>query len=319
MTRFVGEAVGDRKRTGTYTSSARKRDLDAFLETGVHPALERAAAAAAAAPPPRPLPPRRPGRAHVYLRLAVAAAGASRAAAAQEEPAQVLIELFDDVAPAAAAALRARLEPPGGGGGGGAAAPLAGAPIHRLLPGIALFTGRADPRDRRGAPRVAVRRCAALGHAEAGAVSIALDGGEVCFALAAAPHLDADWQVAGRVAGGLEALLRVSDAGATAPDDVPRLRAVIARCGVADADGGELSGGAGGGAAATPAAAAAAARAAAEAARGAVVEACAAGLARRAEGGGGGGGGGAARALDALLGGGSGSSSSEDEGAGAGD
>jgi hypothetical protein len=316
MTRFVGEAVGDRKRTGTYTSSARKRDLDAFLETGFHPALERAAAAAAAAPPPRPLPPRRPGRAHVYLRLAAAAPGASRAAAAQEEPAQVLVELFDDVAPAAAAALRARLEPPGGGGG--APAPLAGAPIHRLLPGVALFTGRADPRDRRGAPRVAVRRCAALGHAEAGAVSIALDGGEVCFALAAAPHLDADWQVAGRVVGGLDALLRVSDAGATAPDDAPRLRAVIARCGAADADGAELSGGAGGVAAATPAETAAAARAAAEAARGAVVEACAAGLARRAEGGGGGGGAAAARALDALLGGGSGSSSSS-EGEGAGD
>jgi hypothetical protein len=35
MTRFVGDAIGVRKAATGYTSKDRKRDMDAFLETGV--------------------------------------------------------------------------------------------------------------------------------------------------------------------------------------------------------------------------------------------------------------------------------------------
>ena len=35
MTRFVADAIGVRKAATGYTSKNRKRDMDAFLETGV--------------------------------------------------------------------------------------------------------------------------------------------------------------------------------------------------------------------------------------------------------------------------------------------
>jgi hypothetical protein len=38
MTKFVGDAIGVRKAATGYTSKDRKRDMDAFLETGVRKA-----------------------------------------------------------------------------------------------------------------------------------------------------------------------------------------------------------------------------------------------------------------------------------------
>lgn len=66
-----------------------------------------------------------------------------------------------------------------------------------------------------------------LRHSEGGAVSISADGSEVCFALAAAPWLDNDYRVIGRVISGNEALQQASDVGGDADDAPLKVRLVV--------------------------------------------------------------------------------------------
>lgn len=160
----------------------------------------RAVHAAGRAPP---LPPPRASRPHLALFLAIAGRDAGR----------IVVEIFEDVAPAAAALLRDRCAP-------GAAGCFAGAAVARLLPGLAAFVGGGAAPRGASAPGVQLRRAPELRHGERGAVSLRLDGGELCLLLAPAPHLDATHQVVGRVAAGMEVLDKVDAVGA-ARDDQP--------------------------------------------------------------------------------------------------
>ena len=78
----------------------------------------------------RPLPERDPKRPHIYLEFS---------ASGVKLDGRLVIELFDDIAPRACRLLKTRLARRTGPGA------LQGSPVHKLVPGFALFAGQLDP------------------------------------------------------------------------------------------------------------------------------------------------------------------------------
>lgn len=215
MTRFVGDAVGVKSASKSYTAKDRRAELNHFLEHGVHPSLQRSQAAASAPPP---LPPRKSARPHAFLVFSIQ----------QRQAGRIEVELFEDVAPAPVALFRERCSSRGGSSYSGSA-------VKSLVPGMAFFAGKAAGPT---AGAVQVRRCPELRHVERGAVSVSFDGSEFGVALSAAPHLDATHQVIGRVtAAGMVVIDRIERVGGGPPDDAPLQRVTVTACGMADAEG----------------------------------------------------------------------------------
>ncbi len=71
---FCGEAISARsgRKRATYTSKELKKDMEVFLQTGVHPHLQRVQQQAAAGDDTlTPLPDPDPSRPHVFMDITV--------------------------------------------------------------------------------------------------------------------------------------------------------------------------------------------------------------------------------------------------------
>eukprot|EP00882_Tetradesmus_deserticola_P006761 GHRQ01007117.1.p3 GENE.GHRQ01007117.1~~GHRQ01007117.1.p3 ORF type:complete len:116 (+),score=40.05 GHRQ01007117.1:230-577(+) len=90
-TRFVGEAIAHRsgRAKSSYTNKELRKNMEQFLQTGVHPDLERAKQSAGVVVA---LPDPDAHRPHIFLELTVDNRNAGR----------LVIEMFEDMAPAAA-------------------------------------------------------------------------------------------------------------------------------------------------------------------------------------------------------------------------
>ncbi|KAG2435967.1 hypothetical protein HYH02_011681 [Chlamydomonas schloesseri] len=265
-TRFVGDSVSVRagkKSSGTSAREIRK-NIDKFLETGMHPELERMRQEHTLQIPA--LPDLDINRPFVFMDISVANKPLGR----------LVFELFEDHVPQAVTHFRNRCMP-------GSSAGLAGTSFHKLLPRFALYGGR-SPRASDGVRLPSNHHIRAV---EGGLVAVGLDGEDVVLILDRALALDSTHQVVGRVHQGRELLDKIGDLRTLAPDDAPAQRITITRCGPTDRHGNhesleDAAGGSGAAGAAARAANAAARLAEASAeARSSVLDALSEGLKRK--------------------------------------
>mmetsp|Transcript_38722 Transcript_38722/g.99021 ORF Transcript_38722/g.99021 Transcript_38722/m.99021 type:complete len:301 (-) Transcript_38722:109-1011(-) len=213
-TRFVGEAIGHRtgRQKSTYTNKELRKNMDKYLETGVHPDFQPQSQSEVLQLPERDL-----NRPHVFLEFSVQGSVKGR----------VIIELFEDRLPTTVSQFRNRCSY-------GSSLWLKGTSIHRIQSGYALFGGK-DTKSK--TPTSSMRSDSRLKHAVFGAVSIAMDGSEFAIALGRSLKLDETHQVVGRVSDGLEVLEKLDDMITSEVDDSPLRPVVISRCGTCDAHG----------------------------------------------------------------------------------
>ncbi|GIL54656.1 hypothetical protein Vafri_10384 [Volvox africanus] len=218
-TKFVGDAVSVRRKAAPNdTVKGIKRNLDKFLETGVHPEIERMRQERANQLPVLPdLDVHRP---YVFLDITLAGKPLGR----------LVIELYDDIVPVAANHFRNRCLP-------GSAAGIAGTSFHKLLPRYALHGGL--PRGGSGSNSgssgadgggIRLQPNTHLRSVEAGLVAVALVGDDFAITLDRALDLDRSHQVVGRIHKGRELLDALGDLR-TLPDDSPVQRVVVQRAG----------------------------------------------------------------------------------------
>ncbi|EFJ40679.1 hypothetical protein VOLCADRAFT_108027 [Volvox carteri f. nagariensis] len=248
-TKFVGDAVSVRRKAAVNdTVKNIKRNLDKFLETGVHPEIERMRQERANQLPALPdLDLHRP---FVFLDIAVGG----------KQQGRLVVELFDDIVPVAANHFRNRCLP-------GSSAGLTGTAFHKLLPRYALHgglqrTGGTSGSNRPGAGTsstsggdgggVRLQPNTQLRAVEGGLVLVALEGEDFAISLDRALDLDRTHQVVGRIHKGRELLDGLGDLR-TLPDDSPAQRVVVLRAGATnhlgnheELGGAEERGGAGG-------------------------------------------------------------------------
>ncbi|PSC70113.1 peptidyl-prolyl cis-trans isomerase H isoform A [Micractinium conductrix] len=291
-TRFVGDAIASRAKAKGYTSKDMQKDMEKYLETGVHPEVERARLAQQEVIPP--LPERSTQRPHVFLDVE----------GNKKTQGRLVVELFDDVAPVAVTHFRNRCSE-------GASDSFKGTAIHRLVKDMAAVGGRS----RSYREGVHMKKYTQLRHSEEGLVSISLQGDEFAITLGRALGMDDTHQVVGRLCGGLQ-LLGLLNSMKSDVNDAPQHRLRIARCGFTDAAGtledfDEAGASAGGNKKETAEEGAAQVRLEAAKARESVRQALQTGLEasgskrKQPEGGGGGGGGGVSAKrgmLDSMLG-----------------
>ncbi|GBF98906.1 hypothetical protein Rsub_11544 [Raphidocelis subcapitata] len=216
-TKFEGDAIGVRGKVKVgLTGKEMRRNMEKYLETGVHPEIERAQREAAADRDGGhvSLPDHDPHRPFVFWDLTVDNKPAGR----------LVIELYEDLHPAGALHLRNRCLP-------GATAGLQGVAFSKLLRNYAIFGGKSP-----AAALPSLRPSRYLRASELGAVSVSNDGTEVAVALGRSLTLDATHQVVGRVHLGREALEALADLDTTA-NDAPLQRIRIAKCGATNALG----------------------------------------------------------------------------------
>ncbi|GFR49701.1 hypothetical protein Agub_g11852 [Astrephomene gubernaculifera] len=207
-TKFVGDSVSVRQKApANDTVRNIKRNLDKFLETGVHPEIERMRQEHANQLPALPdLDVHRP---FVFLDIAVAGKPLGR----------LVVELFEDVVPVAASHFRNRCMPGSSGG-------IAGTSFHKLLPRYAIYGGMSS----RAGDGVRLQPHTGLRAVEGGLVAVALSGQDFAIALDRALDLDRSHQVVGRIHRGRELLDTLGDLR-TLPDDSPVQRVVVTRAG----------------------------------------------------------------------------------------
>ncbi|KAI3425174.1 hypothetical protein D9Q98_008944 [Chlorella vulgaris] len=213
MTRFDSEAIAVRAKAKGYTSKDRKKDMEAFLATGVHPEVERVRKAQQDIIPP--LPERSTQRPHVLLDITI-----------NKQPrGRMVIELYDDIAPVAVQHFKNRCSE-------GASDTFKGTAIHRLVKDMGAFGGKSSSY-REG---VHMKRYSELRHSEEGLASISLQGDEFCITLGRALMMDETHQVVGRLCAGRE-LLPLLNSMQSDLNDIPLHRIRVARCGFTNADG----------------------------------------------------------------------------------
>lgn len=219
MTKFCGEAINSRsgRKRSTYTSKELRKDMEVFLETGVHPHLQRVQQDAGSSDVLTALPDPDPSRPHVFMDITVDNKPAGR----------LVVELFEDVAPAAARHLLTRCTP-------GAGASVQGTLFHKLLPGYGLFGGKSSAAAFPGGQQVPSN--SKLKTTIMGAVSVSRDGADFAISLGKVLKLDETHQVVGRVNKGLDVLELLADVPC-GPDDSPLMRLKVAKCGPTNAEG----------------------------------------------------------------------------------
>ncbi|GIM09054.1 hypothetical protein Vretimale_12937 [Volvox reticuliferus] len=236
-TKFVGDAVSVRRKAAPNDNvKSIKRNLDKFLESGVHPEIERMRQERVNQLPALPdLDVHRP---FVFLDITVAGKPLGR----------LVIELYDDIVPVAANHFRNRCLP-------GSAAGIAGTSFHKLLPRYALHGGL--PRGGGGSSGsgadgggIRLQPNTHLRAVEGGLVAVALTGDDFAITLDRALDLDRSHQVVGRIHKGRDLLDTLGDMR-TLPDDSPVQRVAVQRAGPTNHLGnheelGEGQGGSGG-------------------------------------------------------------------------
>ncbi|WIA22889.1 hypothetical protein OEZ86_009830 [Tetradesmus obliquus] len=217
-TRFVGEAIAHRsgRAKTSYTSKELKKNMEKFLETGVHPDLERAKQSASSGVVVA-LPDPDSQRPHIFLDLSVDNRSVGR----------LVVEMFEDVAPAAARHLINRVQQ-------GASASLHNCKFHKLLPYYALYGGKSASASFPGGQGVPLN--SRLQHMMRGAVSVSRDGSDFAICLGKCLTMDETHQVVGVVRQGLD-LLDLLDDIPRSPDDTPLMAIKVVKCGNTNAPG----------------------------------------------------------------------------------
>mmetsp|Transcript_3575 Transcript_3575/g.10397 ORF Transcript_3575/g.10397 Transcript_3575/m.10397 type:complete len:305 (+) Transcript_3575:238-1152(+) len=218
MTKFEGEAIGVRgKKFKSYTAKDRKKDLELFKQTGVHPDVEsarrRAQADSLSALPDSETGA---GRPRTYIELSVGKRVLGR----------VVFEVFADVTPLPARAFVNRCR-------AGSSATVNGTTVHRVMPLLGIYFGNSS---RYSGEAVKLKNLSSLRHVEEHTVSISPDGTEIVIALGRSLTLDASHMVVGRVQSGQEAIAAVLVLGTNAHDG-PRQPVTITASGLTNAKG----------------------------------------------------------------------------------
>ncbi|KAL4534051.1 hypothetical protein Ndes2437B_g03354 [Nannochloris sp. 'desiccata'] len=191
MTRFVGDAIGVRKAATGYTSKDRKRDMDAFLETGMHPEVKRMRESEAFGRPMPPLPTPLRSRPHIFFQFSIS----------RKDVGRVVVELFDDILPAPTRHVQARCT-------AAARDTFAGTFIHKILGGTSIYGGKS----KHFTDTVSMKRDASLRHVAPGTLSVSSDGSEPVI-IEKCGLTDADGVVDVEVAGGKSGIEGVAGRG----------------------------------------------------------------------------------------------------------
>lgn len=215
-TKFEGDAIGVRgKKFKSYTVKDRKKDLEEYQKTGVHPGIEaerrRAEAEALLA-----LPDSDASRPRTYIEIAVDRTVIGK----------VVFEVFQDVTPLPARTFVNRCRP-------GTTATLQGSQVHKVLSGLGIYFGRTSMYKGEAAK---LRNSSGLRHVDPHQVSISPDGTEIVISLCRSATLDASYLVVGRVQLGQEVLQKILDLGTNAHDE-PGARVTVSACGMTNHKG----------------------------------------------------------------------------------
>eukprot|EP00199_Chlamydomonas_sp_CCMP681_P002841 CAMPEP_0119105896 /NCGR_PEP_ID=MMETSP1180-20130426/3736_1 /TAXON_ID=3052 ORGANISM="Chlamydomonas cf sp, Strain CCMP681" /NCGR_SAMPLE_ID=MMETSP1180 /ASSEMBLY_ACC=CAM_ASM_000741 /LENGTH=313 /DNA_ID=CAMNT_0007091073 /DNA_START=26 /DNA_END=967 /DNA_ORIENTATION=+ len=215
MTRFCGDAIGVRggRPTGL-TGKDIKKNMQTFIETGIHPDVVSSRAQAKADSIP-PLPEHDANREFMFLELKQGG----------EDLGRLVIELYGDHIAVGANHLRNRCLP-------GSKAGLTGCTIHKLQQNYAIWLGK-NPAASEG---MRIQSNPKLRHVDIGAVSISFSGDEVAISLGRALVLDSTHQVVGQVHKGLDILEGLNHT-AINHNDVPLRPIKVTKTGTTNAAG----------------------------------------------------------------------------------
>ncbi|KAL3147461.1 hypothetical protein ABBQ38_014519 [Trebouxia sp. C0009 RCD-2024] len=180
MTRFIGEAVGQRSgRSKGTTSKDLRKEMEDFQKTGRHAELVQASAADRVAA----LPERDMNRPHVFLDLKQGSKLLGR----------LVVEVFEDLLPTTSRHFMNRCRE-------GMEDTFKGTVVHKLVPDLAAFGGQSKGYKQQGSTKL--KQHAKLRHSQRGAVSISLTGAELAITLQKALTLDDSHQESFRCALG---------------------------------------------------------------------------------------------------------------------
>lgn len=214
MTRFIGEAVGQRsgRSKGTSAKDLRK-EMEDFQKSGRHAELEQAAAAERVPA----LPERDMNRPHVFLDLR------------QDNKliGRLVVEIFEDLIPTTARHLMNRCRE-------GMEDTFKNTAIHKLIPDLAAFGGLSRGYKQHSSTKL--KQNGKLHHSQKGALSISLTGAEFAITFAKALTLDSSHQVVGRVHLGMDIVDKLNTAEIDFKDK-PVSSITISSCGLTDAQG----------------------------------------------------------------------------------
>lgn len=214
-TRFVGDALGARSKAITATRNV-IREMDEYFETDKYPELQNQIRALGGVAPPLPIYESR--RPHVYLDLSTSKHSLGR----------VVIELFEDEGPLAVNLFKGRCYE-------GVPETFKGTKIEKVTPALGLFSAEPSVSRNRG---LRVTRYPKLCHKEAGAVSIAINGGNSFFISFSACHpMDKTHQVLGRVVEQCLPTLKTMQALRVGVGDRPLHNVYVSGCGFSNARG----------------------------------------------------------------------------------
>ncbi|DBB00846.1 TPA: hypothetical protein ACH3X1_000769 [Trebouxia sp. C0004] len=227
MTRFIGEAVGQRsgRSKGTSAKDLRK-EMEDFQKSGRHAELDQAAAAERVPA----LPERDMNRPHVFLDLRQNNKLLGR----------LVIEIFEDLIPTTARHLMNRCRE-------GMEDTFKNTSIYKLIPDLAAFGGLSQGYKQHSSTKL--KQGGKLHHSQKGALSISLTGAEFAITFAKALTLDSSHQespgcaviapahmVVGRVHVGMDILDKLNNTEIDFKDK-PVVAITISSCGLTDAQG----------------------------------------------------------------------------------
>lgn len=172
MTRFIGEAVGQRsgRSKGTSAKDLRK-EMEDFQKSGRHAELDQAAAAERVPA----LPERDMNRPHIFLDLRQNNKLLGR----------LVIEIFEDLLPTTARHLMNRCRE-------GMEDTFKSTSVHKLIPDLAAFGGLSRGYKQHSSTKL--KQNGKLHHSQKGALSISLTGAEFAITFAKALTLDSSHQ-----------------------------------------------------------------------------------------------------------------------------
>lgn len=214
MTRFIGEAVGQRsgRSKGTSAKDLRK-EMEDFQKSGRHAELDQAAAAERVPA----LPERDMNRPHIFLDLRQNNKLLGR----------LVIEIFEDLLPTTARHLMNRCRE-------GMEDTFKSTSVHKLIPDLAAFGGLSRGYKQHSSTKL--KQNGKLHHSQKGALSISLTGAEFAITFAKALTLDSSHQVVGRVHVGMDILDKLNNTEVDFKDK-PVVPVTISSCGMTDAQG----------------------------------------------------------------------------------
>lgn len=208
MTKFVSDALGARAgKSRGFTAKDRRKALEHFSSKGVLPSTSGRDEASL----PQ-IPESKHSRPFVFLDYSVNGKSVGR----------VVLELFADLVPSPVSLFLSACTTNG---------EFRYTRVHKILKGLAIFGGKYLEKG-----MVKIREENMLRHVDGGLVSISRDGNGYAITVSRALHLDATYQVIGKVTKGLDIIEDLCGEQIKA-DDSPVQMIKIENCGTTDSQG----------------------------------------------------------------------------------